>query len=214
VNGAYFAPGNFRNPFPAGEIPIVMTGRMDYRPNIDGAEWFYREILPLVAKELPRAKFYVVGAKPSKSLRALVGPNLVVTGQVEDVRPYLQHAAAVVAPLRIARGLQNKVLEAMAMAKPVVATQEATRALAVESGTQLWIEDTPQKFARAVIAATEGSDRLQVARSARTYVERHHDWEHNLGVIDRLLADGCDPMPSAEPQHNSTSRMSTVGALS
>jgi sugar transferase (PEP-CTERM/EpsH1 system associated) len=201
VNGAYFAPGDFPNPFPPGEVPIVMTGRMDYRPNVDGAEWFYREILPLVAKELPQAKFYVVGAKPSKSLHALTGSNLVVTGQVEDVRPYLQHAAAIVAPLRIARGVQNKVLEAMAMAKPVVATPEATRALAVISGTQLWIEDTPRKFASAVVAATQGQDRIHVARNARTYIEKHHDWERNLTVLDQLLADGCSRLPGAGEHH-------------
>jgi sugar transferase (PEP-CTERM/EpsH1 system associated) len=227
VNSEYFAPKIFRNPFPAEEVPIVMTGRMDYRPNVDGAEWFFHEALPLLAKELPNARFYVVGANPPASLRALSGLKLVVTGQVDDVRPYLQHAAAVVAPLRIARGVQNKVLEAMAMAKPVVATQAATRALAVVSGIHLWIEDSPFGFARAVVAAAEGPDRFHVARSARNYVERHHDWEQNLAALDNLLAEGCDEPTAADedlrsPSHaneinftpeKSTAKPSSVGAL-
>jgi glycosyltransferase involved in cell wall biosynthesis len=200
---------------------------MDYRPNVDGAEWFFREVLPLLAKDLPQAKFYVVGAKPSRSLSAMAGSNFVVTGQVEDVRPYLQHAAVIVAPLKIARGVQNKVLEAMAMAKPVVATSEATRALAVTSGIHLWIEDTPQKFANAVIAAIGGQDRFHVARSARNYVERHHDWERNLDELDALLAgagkhlpgtdqqlrDAGSAMPNSFTPDNSTDRISSVGAL-
>src|SRR5882724_5416753 len=71
VNSEYFAPGLFPNPFPNEEVPIVMTGRMDYRPNVDGAEWFFHEVLPLLAKDLPQARFYVVGANPAASLRAL-----------------------------------------------------------------------------------------------------------------------------------------------
>jgi glycosyltransferase involved in cell wall biosynthesis len=193
VDSEYFAPGIFHNPFPDGEVPIVMTGRMDYRANVDGAQWFLRDVMPLVAKELPLARFYVVGANPAPALRALSGSNIVVTGQVADVRPYLQHAAAVVAPLRIARGVQNKVLEAMAMVKPVVATRAATRALAVVSGVHVWIEDEPARFASAVIAAVTGEDRFHVARSARNYVERHHNWANNLATLDDLLADCKQP---------------------
>jgi sugar transferase (PEP-CTERM/EpsH1 system associated) len=187
VNSEYFAPGKFRSPFAGGEIPVVMTGRMDYRPNVDGAEWFFQEVMPLLEKDLPQARFYVVGANPPASLSALAGPKMVVTGQVDDVRPYLQHAETIVAPLRIARGVQNKVLEAMAMAKPVVATQAATRALGVTSGVHLWIEDSPSGFAQAVVAAIGGTDRFHVARSARNYVERHHNWPKNLAFLDELL---------------------------
>jgi glycosyltransferase involved in cell wall biosynthesis len=146
---------------------------------------------------------------------------------VNDVRPYLQHAAAIVAPLRIARGVQNKVLEAMAMAKPVVATPAATRALAVVSGIHLWVEDAPLKFAGAVVAAVEGSDRFQVARSARNYVERHHNWARNLAALDDLLADRgnhgstageSDFIPNQASQNNfapetSTENVASIGAL-
>lgn len=215
VNREYFAPGSFPNPFPRDEDPIVMTGSMDYRPNVQGAKWFFHDVLPLLATELPRARFYVVGSKPPASLRALSGSKLVVTGRVDDVRPYLQHASAVVAPLRIARGVQNKVLEAMAMAKPVVTTHEASRGLAAVPGMHLWIEDDALRFAAAVINAVRGEDRLEVARRARDYVERHHDWTKNLCVLDALLANtakGSEPSarrwlsPSAEPSIAEVSR--------
>ncbi|HXJ00610.1 MAG TPA: TIGR03087 family PEP-CTERM/XrtA system glycosyltransferase [Micropepsaceae bacterium] len=193
VDLGYFSPGAHANPFPAGEVPIVMTGMMDYRPNVDAAKWFLDEVMPRLKGGLPNARFYVVGAKPPESLRALAGPSLVVTGAVADVRPYIQHAAAIVAPLRMARGVQNKVLEAMAMEKPIVATFEATRALAVTSGVELWVENEAGAFADAVIEAVQGANRVQVARNARNYVERHHNWQQNLGLIDDLLDRLCGP---------------------
>ena len=196
VNLGYFSPGAYDNPFPAGEVPIVMTGMMDYRPNVDGAKWFLDEVMPRLKGALPQCRFYAVGAKPPESLSAAAGPNLVVTGAVPDVRPYIQHAAAIVAPLRMARGVQNKVLEAMAMEKPVVATYEATRALAVTSGVELWVENDAAAFARAVAGAVNGADRVQIARNGRNYVERHHNWQQNLGLIDSLM-NGLSENPTA-----------------
>jgi sugar transferase (PEP-CTERM/EpsH1 system associated) len=198
VDRQYFTPGDLRNPFSAGENPIVMTGRMDYRPNVEGAKWFLDEILPLVLEHVPRARFYVVGANPPAFLRALSGGNFVVAGRVDDIRPYIQHASAIVAPLRIARGVQNKVLEAMAMEKPVVATRAASRSLMVKSEIHLWIKDDPFEFAQAVVSAVQGKDRLEIAGRARDYVERHHDWARNLSPLDCLLAEGLAAGPKAE----------------
>ena len=186
-----FAPGDFPNPFLAAEIPIVMTGHMDYRANVDGVEWFAKEVMPLVARELPDARFHVVGSNPTASLRALAGHLVSLSGYVDDVRPYIRNAAVVVAPLRIARGIQNKVLEAMAMAMPVVATREATQGLDATSGANLWIENEPARFAAAVVAAAKGQDRAKVGVNARKYVESYHDWGRNLSVLDELLADIC-----------------------
>ena len=184
----FFSPGAFDNPFHTGDVAIVMTGRMDYRPNFQGAIWFAEEIAPLIFERLPNAHVYFVGSKPPSALRRLAGEKITVTGNVDDVRPYLQHAAAVVAPLQLARGVQNKVLEAMAMAKPVVATREATRALDVESGTHLWIENEPGRFAAAVVNAVEGQDRATVMRNARSFVENHHSWEQIFSEFDKHLA--------------------------
>jgi sugar transferase (PEP-CTERM/EpsH1 system associated) len=182
-----FSPGSFENPFGKDELPIVMTGRMDYRPNHEGALWFAREVFPQVLKFLPNAKVHFVGAGPPAALREAAGPGVVVTGSVPDVRPYIQFAQAIIAPLHIARGVQNKVLEAMAMAKPVVATHDATRSLAVQAGHHLWVENEPRRFANAVVEALKGPDREKLARNARNYVEVHHSWTRLMQDFERHL---------------------------
>jgi sugar transferase (PEP-CTERM/EpsH1 system associated) len=182
-----FSPAGFESPFEASELAIVMTGRMDYRPNYEGALWFANEVFPQIAKSLPGARVYFVGSGPPRVLREIAGPKIVVTGGVADVRPYLQFAHAVIAPLLIARGIQNKVLEAMAMTKPVVATREATRSLSVQAGFHLWVENQPARFAEAVVDALHGASRETVARNARKYVEDNHNWARLLSDIDRHL---------------------------
>jgi sugar transferase (PEP-CTERM/EpsH1 system associated) len=182
-----FSPQGFENPFQPDELAIVMTGRMDYRPNHEGAVWFAREVFPRIAQMVPQARVHFVGAGPPPALKAVANQRISVTGQVADVRPYLQFARAVIAPLHIARGVQNKVLEAMAMTKPVVATHDATRSLGVEAGTHLWIENAPENFARAVVEALQGQGREQIARNGRKYVEDHHSWPELLKQVDRHL---------------------------
>jgi sugar transferase (PEP-CTERM/EpsH1 system associated) len=192
VDLARFSPSALDNPFQPGEQAIVMTGRMDYRPNHEGAAWFAKEVFPRIAQIVPSARVYFVGGGPPAALKALASPRVSVTGQVPDIRPYLQFARAVIAPLHIARGVQNKVLEAMAMAKPLVATRDATRSLGVEAGKHLWVENDPDKFAQAVVQALQGPDRDRMARNARQYVEEHHGWPRLLQEIDRHL-DMLDP---------------------
>jgi polysaccharide biosynthesis protein PslH len=192
VNGVdlkFFAPDRaYPNPYGANEIPIVMTGMMDYWPNAEGAIWFTRSVLPLIRSLRPEARFHVVGARPSGSVRSLAAPDVMISGKVDDVRPYLAHAGVVVAPLKLARGLQNKVIEGMAMARPVVGTSAAAQALDVSSGRELWIADEPEAFAQAVIGALEAP--AEVAAKARRYVEQNHDWNRNLVALDRLLMAG------------------------
>jgi sugar transferase (PEP-CTERM/EpsH1 system associated) len=182
----FTADRSYPNPFGAGETPIVMTGTMDYRPNVEGALWFANSVFPLVRARKPEAKFYVVGARPNREVRALGGEGIVVTGKVEDVRPYLAHAEAVVAPLKLARGVQNKVLEGMAMSRPVVATTPAVQALDVTSGEEVLIADEPEKFADYVVGAIEAP--LSIGANGRRYVERHHRWAANLETLDRLFS--------------------------
>ena len=180
----HFTPGISPSPFNPGELPVVMTGRMDYRPNVDAAEWFVSNVLPRLKQIKPTIRFYAVGANPPAAWRNADKSDVTVAERVEDVRPYIQHAAAIVAPLRIARGVQNKVLEAMAMAKSVVATHEATRALSVTSGVELLIENDPSRFADAVLEAIR---RCDLGQNARRYVEQFHDWRHNLLAFDQRL---------------------------
>jgi len=181
----FSAERSYPRPFGNDEGAIVMTGTMDYRPNVEGALWFARSVLPLIRARKPKAKFYVVGARPNRDVSALASDSIVVTGQVEDVRPYLAHARVVVAPLKLARGVQNKVLEGMAMSRPVVATTPAVQALDVASGDELLVADDPGKFADCVVDAMVTP--FPIADNGRRYVERHHQWSVNLGTLDRLL---------------------------
>jgi sugar transferase (PEP-CTERM/EpsH1 system associated) len=188
VNFEYFRPGEpHANPYGPIELPVVMTGTMDYWPNVQGAVWFIKKVLPIVRRALPQARFHVVGAKPTAELKALAGLGVDVTGAVEDVRPFLEHAAAVVAPLHLARGVQNKVLEAMAMQKPVVATLAASRGLSAVAGTDLWVADEPAVFAQAVIEALCGAERERIAANGRRLVERDYDWKCSMEALDRML---------------------------
>jgi sugar transferase (PEP-CTERM/EpsH1 system associated) len=194
-----FHPGHFASPFPAGITPIVMTGRMDYWPNEDGAIWFAKTVLPMVKQAIPNARFFVVGAQPGKTLLALNGPDVAVVGEVPDIRAYIANARAVVAPLRIARGVQNKVLEAMAMGVPVVATGDASRALAVRNGHDLYVESMPEDFAASVVAAAEGATRDRIAANGRAYVEQNHQWTRLLGSLDADLDRLVRPADARAP---------------
>jgi sugar transferase (PEP-CTERM/EpsH1 system associated) len=202
------------NPFSAGQHAIVMTGRMDYRPNYEGAQWFANQIMPLILKTLPDAKVYFVGACPPRSLQKMANAHVVVTGSVPDIKPYIRFADAVIAPLQIARGVQNKVLEALAMTKPVIATRESTRSLAVENGKQLWIANHPAHFAEAVISTLKTSGQSSVAATGRRYVEQHHDWRQILADFDLRLSalHGSEAMDEARPAAAVSLRCAAVGS--
>lgn len=186
ANGVVASPARGASPYRAEEIPLVMVGTMDYWPNIEGALWFAKEVLPIVRESLPQATLYIVGAKPVRSL-LVPREGVVVTGKVPDVRPYVAHAAVVVAPLRLARGVQNKVLEGLAHERPVVATGAATRGLDVVPGRDLWVADHPRSFAEAVIAAATGPERMRIAANGRALVEQDYDWDVTLAGLDRIL---------------------------
>ena len=136
VDAEYFSLGrDYPNPYAPDVQGIVFTGAMDYWPNIDAVAWFAERIFPAVRDAIPGAQFTIVGSRPGEAVQALARqPGVVVTGGVPDVRPYLAHAACAVAPLRIARGVQNKMLEAMAMARPLVASAQAAEGLRAEAG--------------------------------------------------------------------------------
>jgi sugar transferase (PEP-CTERM/EpsH1 system associated) len=176
-------------PFPEGEIHLVFTGAMDYWPNIDAVRWFVREVWPDLAASIPELRFTIVGMNPAHEVRALqADPRIQVTGTVADVRPYLRHAEVVVAPLRIARGVQNKVLEAMACARPVVASAAAALGIDAADGEHFVIAREAADFVTAIrrlIAYPEHARLL--GRAARSRVLERFSWEANLSRIDPLL---------------------------
>jgi glycosyltransferase involved in cell wall biosynthesis len=160
---------------------------MDYWPNIEAVEWFAREAMPLTANWNSPPEFWIVGAKPAPMVRRLARlPRVHVTGWVQDVRPYLAHAAAVVAPLHIAPGIQNKVLEAMAMAKPVIATAEAASGILEVSDREIVIAADAADFARGIERATT-DEGTRLGRNARTLVESRFRWQQSWAVLDRLF---------------------------
>ncbi|HEX9946610.1 MAG TPA: TIGR03087 family PEP-CTERM/XrtA system glycosyltransferase [Allosphingosinicella sp.] len=156
---------------------IVFTGQMDYAPNIDAVRWFAGEVMPM----LPKARFAIVGRKPPEAVRRLAGPRTIVTGSVPDVRSWLAAADVVAAPLRIARGIQNKVLEAMAMARPVVASPAAFEGIEAEPGRHLLVADGAEAQAEAIAGLLEDRERAEaMGQGARRRMEQVYRWEARL----------------------------------
>ncbi len=169
---------------------IVFTGVMNYFPNADGCVWFATEILPLVQQQVPGARFTIVGAHPTNAVKELARkPRVSVTGFVEDTRTWLERSAVSVAPLRIARGVQNKVLEAMAMGLPVVGTTCATQGVEGQIGRDHLVRDDAKGFAEAVVGLLREPDKArELGERARRFVEGTHDGEVVFRPLDDLLA--------------------------
>jgi sugar transferase (PEP-CTERM/EpsH1 system associated) len=186
VDADYFAPDPQRpTPFAAAEIPLVFTGAMDYWPNVDAVTWFVTDMLPALRQRFPALRFHIVGRSPTAAVQALAGEAVNVTGTVPDVRPYLQHAAAVVAPLRLARGLQNKVLEAMAMARPVVAAQACVQAISALPVEGLQPATAVADYvARLIGLVGDAAAANQAGQQARDFVRRSYSWGAHLSRFD------------------------------
>ena len=151
--------------------------------------FFHETILPLIIQEIPEVEFIIAGMNPTQQIRRLEGPNTIVTGFVPDMRLYLNRATVCVVSLRIARGVQNKVLEAMAMNVPVVATSVANRGINARDGQEILLADSPDTFSEAVVALLKDSGLrdLLVAR-ARQFVERNFSWEQSFRMVDSAIA--------------------------
>jgi len=175
---------------PYNPSSLIFTGAMDYFANVETALYFAREIFPCIQQEIPEAAFSIVGSKPAEELRRLAeqNPHIIVTGFVEQVQPYFQKAAVFVAPMRIARGIQNKILEAMAMGVPVVTTSLGFEGIPATPGEDILVEDQPEQFARQVIRLmTEPAAREMVAARARKVIETAFDWDTNLARLEHIL---------------------------
>lgn len=196
----YFRPQ--REGGPASPARVVFTGNMSYKPNVEAVGDFVSRILPRVWARRPETEFYIVGMDPSPAVRRLAdGRRIVVTGRVDDVRPYFDAATVAVAPLRIARGLQNKVLEAMAMRVPVVASPAAFNGINAEAGRDVLVADDPESFSRGVVSLLDDPLlRDRHAAAARTCVERNHDWARILDGLERLVTEGPGPRAEALPE--------------
>ena len=191
VDGDYFRP---RRPATGTLVPnrLIFTGNMSYRPNVEAVQDLVGEILPRVWQRRPDTELYIVGMDPAPAVRRLAdGRRVIVTGRVDDIRPYFESAAVAVAPLRIARGLQNKVLEAMAMRVPVVASPQAFNGINAAADRDLLVADGTEAFARAAVSLLdEPARRERYAAAARACVEANHDWERILRGFEALVVGG------------------------
>jgi sugar transferase (PEP-CTERM/EpsH1 system associated) len=178
VDSVYFDPGmRHPNPYQADTLPVVFTGAMNYGANVEAVEWFVGEVLPRIRASEPRVVFTIVGANPvDRVTRLAAQPGVIVTGTVPDVRPFVQHARCVAVPLRIARGIQNKLLEAMAMSKPIVATPEAVAGLGPHVPHEtIDVQSDANAFAQAVVRRV-GQQLPATNVRGREYVLAHYDW--------------------------------------
>lgn len=198
VDTDYFTPDeSYPNPYPAGKKVLVFTGAMDYWANVDAVSWFAREILPLVRARIADVWFYIVGARPGSAVCRLAElPGIAVTGAVDDIRPYIAHARAAVAPMRIARGIQNKVLEAMALARPVLVTPEGLDGIRAIAGEEVLVEARADGFAARLVELLSNNRGDVVGQAARARVVADFSWRENLARFEGLL-HGTSPAAAA-----------------
>ena len=168
---------------------IAFTGAMDYFPNVDGVRFFAKEIFPKIREAHPEAKFIVIGSRPAAGVRKLSStPGITVTGSVKDVRPFLSQCRVAVVPLRIAQGIQNKILEALAVGLPVVSTPLAAGGLEGMKELPLTIASDPDSFAKRVIEyMSDAPISQETVNACRQHLRNHYDWETNLTALDKII---------------------------
>ena len=188
VDTDYFSPiHQFPNPYPTNNRILVFTGAMDYWANVDAVEWFVQKVFPIVRSQIADIKFYIVGSNPSARVLALTKiPGVIVTGKVEDIRPYLKYASIAIAPLRIARGIQNKVLEAMAMGKRVVLSPQAMEGIQAVDGEELYVATDEITFASKVINLISEESDVEM-NAARSRILSDYTWSASFARFDQLF---------------------------
>lgn len=175
-----FAPSSLAENYPLeSDNYIVFTGAMDYRPNIETVIWFIKRVWPQVIQQCPDSKFYIVGSSPPKQVLELnTHPGVVVTGRVDDVRPYLAHAKAAVAPMLMARGIQNKILEALAMERPVMTSSLGVEGLENYPTECLYVTDAEEEMVRWIVSKLR--ENVVRAKDGRDWLKANFSWEAKL----------------------------------
>jgi sugar transferase (PEP-CTERM/EpsH1 system associated) len=201
VDTTYFQPAE--DVVTEDEPTLLFTGALDYRPNVDATLFCVRCILPLVRRAVPNARFVAVGHRPAARLQRETRTQdgtFRVAGSVPDVRPYFRQARVYVAPLQLGRGVQNKILEAMAMRVPVVASPLAVAGLDVQAGRHALVCETPEDYATAIVSLLRNAERCrQLTDAAYQLIQSRYSWDENLKLVDACLAGGSST-PAAEPQ--------------
>jgi glycosyltransferase involved in cell wall biosynthesis len=170
---------------------LLFTGKMDFRPNIDAVLWFGRQVLPLIQARRPETTWAIVGQRPHARLEVLAGlPGVTITGQVEDIRPYLAGATVYVAPLRVGGGTRLKLLEAMMMGVPIVATSVGAEGFPVVNGEELILADEPEQFAQAVLELLASpTQRMALGAAGWAFAEASYGWDSLVPQLEKIYHD-------------------------
>jgi len=175
---------------PRREGMIVITGNMYHPPNVDGIDYFCREIFPLIRRRVPSASLWLVGARPAAAVRKWAkDPQIKVTGFVPDIRPYLRQAMVSICPVRLKIGTQTKILEALACGTPVVTTSAGNNGVAAISGEQLYVADTPDKLAERVVELLNGNRWEALSQNGRRFVIENFTWEKSVTKLEKILSE-------------------------
>ena len=183
VDLEYFTPTDLKR----RRFNLVFSGKMSYHANVATAIYLYQQIMPLIWQRCPQATLTIVGSNPPKVIQRLAAdPRVEVTGHVEDIRPYIARAEVMVSPMVYSVGIQNKVLEAMALGTPVVVASGATAALTLRPGHALLVAGSPGDFAEAALRIMEDAElRTELSQKGREYVEQQHNWRM---ITNRLVS--------------------------
>jgi len=199
VSGLHHSPRLSKNN-PTRPLVVGFMGVLDYKPNVEGVDWFVKKCWPGIRKEMPKAEFHIVGRSPHRKVNRLARYDGVrVLGEVPDARQVVSAFDVSIAPLQLARGLQNKVLEAMACGKPVVLTHQAADGIHGVSGEHFLVHDHPQKISQAIISLLQQPAlRNKIGQQARQYVNVHHQWSTELKKLE-LIVTGISPEARISP---------------
>lgn len=194
VDADFYSPLlTYSSPYAADRVlaaskVIGFTGAMDYWPNVDAVCWFVNVVMPPLRVAFPGIRFYIVGRKPTASVLALATDDVVVTGTVDDVRPYIAFADLIVAPLRVARGIQNKILEAMAMARPVVAAKSCLAVIRGIDGVDFVGAESEEEYLVAITSLlNDAASATAMGERARNTVVTQYSWDAQLAKIDTRI---------------------------
>lgn len=191
VDVEHFCPNTAVKREPA---TLVISGKMSYHANVTMTLHLVNQIMPHVWQKRPEAKLMVVGKDPSREIQALAeNPNIIVTGTVDALPPYLQKATVAVAPITYGAGIQNKILEAMSCGTPVVTTPQAVGALSIKPGQDILVADTPENYAQAILGVLDNQKQQEMlGRNGRLYVEQHHHWPNVAARLETIYAEAIE----------------------
>lgn len=180
----YFKPMNIEQDFPS----LIFVGNMSTQVNKSAIIYFYTEIYPLIKDEIPNIKLYIVGKDPSEEILKLTSYDVIVTGYVEDVRPYMARASVVILPIIKSVGIKTRVFDVMAMGKPLVSTSIGARGINVLPEENIIIADDPKEFARLVIELLNNDHlRQMISSNARKFIESNYSWEKMTDMLNKIF---------------------------